>query len=469
MKRGSGVLMHISSLFGDYGIGGFSDCAKYFVDFLSDCGFSFWQVLPFSPVDAYHSPYKSCSAFAGNPYLIDLESLQKEGLLTKTELAACRVQNNGRCDYEQLDLNRTELLFKAATRVQNRDEIEAFICTRPHLESFCLFVAQKNVNGAGAWTEWERTKPSHQQVFFWKFMQFTFFRQWREIKTYANQKGIQIIGDLPFYVSFDSADVWSHPELFLLDDENKPLAVSGVPPDCFAPNGQLWGNPLYNWTQMEQDGFSWWQERLACSFELFDSVRLDHFRAIHSFWAVNPQAQTAREGCWMSGPGQKLVDVILKTAAGRLVICEDLGEASDGVRTLLAQNALPGMRVLQFSAERDSLHLPHRYEPNCVAYTGTHDNNTLAGFLGEMTVQKRREFLSYLGCENSIDAIIQTMMESQAGLVIFPIQDLLSLGAESRMNLPGHAAGNWVFRVTKAQLDSIDRDMYKGLNRLVCR
>ncbi len=469
MKRGSGVLMHISSLFGDYGIGGFSEHAKYFIDFLSDCGFSFWQVLPFSPVDAYHSPYKSSSAFAGNPYFIDLESLQKEGLLSAEELAACRVHNAERCAYDRLDKTRIALLFKAASRAKKREEVEAFIHARPHLAAFCRFMEQKALNGEKPWTAWCEAEPHSLQMFPWQFMQFTFFRQWREIKTYANQKGIQIIGDLPFYVSFDSADVWSHPELFLLDANQNPAAVSGVPPDFFAPNGQLWGNPLYDWEEMERGGFSWWQERLLHSFELFDGVRLDHFRAIDSFWAVNAQAQTAREGRWLPGPGQKLMDVILKTAAGRLVICEDLGDITDGVRSLLKRSGLPGMRVLQFGEDENSIHLPHRYEVNCVAYTGTHDNNTLSGFLGAMSATERCEFLSYLGCENTVDEVLKVMLASKAGLVIFPIQDLLSLGEESRMNLPGHAGGNWAFRITKSQLDSLDRDKYKTLNHLYGR
>ena len=476
MKRGSGVLMPISALPGAYSIGGFSDYAKKFIDVLFDCGFRYWQVLPFSPVDDFFSPYQSCSAFGGNPYLIDLCRLEQKGLLTKNEVEACRQESPYACEYERLQRERIEILKLASSRVQNRTEIETFIHRSPQLEAFCRFMAIRQAEKGACWSQWHREQPSPDVLFLWQFIQYEFFTQWQSIKEYANQKEVYIIGDLPFYVSYDSADVWNNQKLFMLDDKHRPSCVAGVPPDYFAKDGQLWGNPLYDWEQMEATDFSWWRERVGHSLTLFDGIRLDHFRAIDSFWAVDAGAKTAKEGRWMQGPGKKLVDAILEESKGKLIIAEDLGEITDSVRSLVADSGFPGMRVLQFGfgGEADTPHMPHHYPNNSVAYTGTHDNNTLLGFIWEMEADRRRELFAYCGYDgtdwsHACDSIIRTIMMSHAGLVIFPIQDLLCYGSDTRLNVPGRAEGNWRFRLTQKQIDEIDRDKFRTLNRLYRR
>ena len=476
MKRTSGVLMHFSSLFGDYSIGSFSNHAKYFIDFLADCEFSYWQVLPFCMVDECNSPYKSYSAFGGNPYFVDLEILHQKGLLTKEELFSCRQQTPYSCEYGRLYHTRIDVLLKASKRVNYRAEIEAFINENPYIEQFCRFMALKDANAQTCWIDWQETTISFERLFLWQFIQFEFFSQWREIQTYARDKNVKIIGDLPFYVAFDSADVWGNRDLFLLDEKGLPRSVAGVPPDYFSPDGQLWGNPLYDWATMEKNGFRWWRDRVGHMFSLFDGVRIDHFRAIDSYWAVPGGSKTAKEGRWERGPGKKLVDAINAVRKDKLVIAEDLGDITDSVRELVSYSGFPGMRVLQFGflGEKDTPHMPHHYKNNCVAYTGTHDNNTLLGYVWELDAERRKELLSYCGYLESdwnrgYDSIIRTMYRSHAGLVIFPIQDLLGYGSDTRMNIPGKADGNWQFRITKEQLDSINRQKYKELNRLYRR
>lgn len=482
MKRQSGVLMHISSLFGDYSIGGFSKHARYFIDFLADCGFTWWQVLPFSLVDECNSPYKSYSAFAGNPYFIDLETLHSKGLLTQEELDACRQQTPYSCEYVRLYHTRYQTLRQAADRIREQhngslcDEIEAFIAKNRYLEQFCRFMALKEVNNQRAWIDWDCDTIDEGTLFMWKFIQYEFFAQWHDIKAYADSRGIQIMGDLPFYVAYDSADVWGNKDLFQLDASGHPTQVAGVPPDYFSADGQLWGNPLYDWAAMEADGFSWWRDRLAHMLTLFDGVRIDHFRAIESYWRIPADAKTAREGSWVKGPGMKLIDVIQKTAGDKLIVAEDLGDITDEVRQLVTKSGFPGMRVFQFGflGDYDTPHAPHNYENNCVAYTGTHDNNTLLGYVWELSEQNRREMLDYCGYESpdwnhGYDSILQTMFRSNAGLVILPIQDLLGYGSDTRLNIPGKADGNWQFRLTKEQLDTISKTKFRHWNHIYRR
>ena len=476
MERKSGVLMHISSLFGDYSTGSFGSEAKYFVDFLKDCGFSYWQVLPFCMVDECNSPYKSYSSFGGNPYFVDLNVLNKKGLVTKEELDAHRQQTPYSCEFVRLYHTRQKLLLKASKRAENREEIEKFIADNPYLESFCRFMSLKEANGELPWYEWKNNEINEETLFMWKFIQFEFFSQWSEIKKYANEKGIKIIGDIPIYVSLDSADVWSNTDLFMLDSENKPLKVAGVPPDYFSEDGQLWGNPLYNWDKMEQDDFKWWQDRISSMLTLFDGVRIDHFRGIESYWAVDGKADTARDGKWIKGPGEKLVNAIKKAADGKLIIAEDLGNITAEVENLVKESGFPGMRVFQFAFldDADNTHLPHNYPKNCIAYTGTHDNNTLLGYLWELNDYDRKRMLEYCGyCspdwEKGYDSILRTMFASHAGLLILPIQDLLGYGSDTRLNIPGKADGNWQYRITKEQLDGIDKQKFRRFNELYKR
>lgn len=475
MERKSGVLMHISSLFGDYSIGGFSEDAKYFIDFLSDCGFSYWQVLPFCMIDEFNSPYKSYSTFGGNPYFVSLKTLYKKGLLTEEELASAKQETPYLCEFARLRDERIKLLNKASLRVLDKAAILDFINNEPYLYKLCEFMALKEANNDKPWYEWEVDTYKNETFFMWAFIQYEFFNQWAEIKAYANNKGIKIVGDIPIYVSQDSCDVWSNKEQFCLDKDNRPTLVAGVPPDYFCEDGQLWGNPIYNWDVMKENGYKWWSDRIKHMSKMFDSLRIDHFRGIESYWAVPGDAETAKEGCWKKGPGMELVEVIKNSAGETEIIAEDLGEITYEVQKLVEDSGFPGMRVFQFGflSDGDSLHKPYNYGYNTVAYTGTHDNNTLLGYLWELGDEARKNMLEYCGhsgsWETGCESIIRTMFASHAKLVIMPIQDLLGYGSDTRLNTPGRADGNWQYRITKEQLDSIDKERFKRLNRIYSR
>lgn len=476
MNRASGVLMHISSLFSDYSIGGFGDSAKYFIDFLSVCKFSYWQVLPFCMADECNSPYKSYSAFGGNPYFIDLEILNKKGLVTKEELEINKQKSPYVCEYEKLSRTRTMVLMAASKRVENREEIESFIAANEYLASLCTFMALKYANGNKEWTQWNVDKIDEDILFMWKFIQYEFFNQWKDIADYAHKKGIKIIGDMPIYVSFDSCDVWSNKGNFLIDEKNRCSKVAGVPPDYFSKDGQLWGNPLYNWEIMEKNDFKWWADRIKHMLSMFDAVRIDHFRGIESYWSIPGDAKTAKEGKWVKGPGKAFVDKMNEIKGDKLIIAEDLGDITPEVEQLVEYSGFPGMRVLQFGflGDDDNAHLPHNYPKNCIAYTGTHDNNTLLGYVWELGDRQRKYLLDYCGYEDDnwdrcYDYIIRTLFASSANIVIMPIQDLLCYGSDTRLNVPGRAEGNWQFRITKEQLDSIDKNKYIHLNNLYKR
>lgn len=476
IKRSSGVLLHISSLHGEYSIGSFGRPALEWIDFLAAAGFTWWQVLPFCIPDECGSPYKSEASFAGNPAFIDLPLLAAEGLLTAEELDAAKQKTPFAVEADRVSSAREALLRTAAARAANRDEILAFVEKNKELSNACRFLALKRANGGKPWQEFTVHTPSDEDYFYFAFTQYHFFRQWKAVKSYANARGISIIGDIPIYVAADSADVYGGKEQFLLDEEGHPTAVAGVPPDYFATDGQLWGNPLYNYKKMKADGFAWWRRRLAFMLELFDGVRIDHFRGFEAFWSVPKGAKTAREGKWVKGPGMALVKALLEVAGDKLIIAEDLGDITDGVRELVKKSGFPGMRVLQFAFLGDaaSPHLPHTYEQNAIAYTGTHDNNTLLGYLFELDDATRTKVLEYCGyphsdCEGGCDAILRTMMQSHAGLVIFPLQDLLGFGADTRMNTPGRAEGNWSYRVTGEQLGGLDAAKFRRLNELYGR
>ena len=475
MYRKSGVLMHVSSLFGDYSSGSFGKEAKYFIDFLSDSGFSYWQVLPFCMVDEYNSPYKSYSSFSGNLYFIDLESLHLEGLITDDELVAARQNDPYLCEFDRLRDERFSILKNASERVLDRSEIEKFIDSSPYLKAFCEFMARKAANGGVPWYEWQDYAIDEGVLFAWKFIQYTFVRQWLKIKSYANSKGIRIIGDVPIYVALDSADVWSAKEQFQLDKNGMPTQVAGVSPDYFSADGQLWGNPLYNWKEMKKDGYRCWCDRIRYMSTLFDAVRIDHFRAFASYWSIPAKAETAAAGKWIKGPGLPFLKA-LKAAAGETeIIAEDLGDITPDVCKLVKDSGLPGMKVFQFGfiSEDNSSHLPHNYPENSVAYSGTHDNNTLLGYLWELDEKTRARMLAYSGhigdWKDGLDSMIRTIFASHAGLVMLPIQDILGYGCDTRLNTPGKAKGNWAFRITKSQLDSIDRSKWRALNKLYYR
>ena len=467
--------MHISSLFGEYSSGSFGDEAKYFIDFLADCGFSYWQVLPFCMVDQCNSPYKSYSAFGGNPYFIDLARLHAKGLITSAELEQSRQHTPYVCEYDRLRSERIDLLKVAASRVRERGIVEEYIDKRPQLKKLCEFMALKNANDEKPWYEWTCNTPDEEELFAWKFIQYEFFTQWDDIRSYAHSRGISLIGDIPIYVSLDSCDVWSNREQYLLDECGMPAAVAGVPPDYFCADGQLWGNPLYDWQTMRSDGYKWWRDRIGHMSQMFDAVRIDHFRAIESYWAVPAGAETARVGRWFKGPGMELINAIKEAAGDTQIIAEDLGDITAEVRSLVEESGFPCMRVFQFGflSDEDSTHRPHNYPYNCVAYSGTHDNNTLLGYLWELDSSLKDNMLKYCGhsgsWESGIGSIIRTLYASHAKLCILPVQDLLGYGSDTRLNTPGRAEGNWQYRITKEQLDSIDRVSFKNLNTLYSR
>lgn len=477
MKRESGILLHISSLPGEYGCGSFGEAAKAFVDLLAEAGFTYWQVLPFAPPDPCGSPYKSVSAFAGNPYLIDLPELAEEGLLSTEELAGERQENPYACDFERLQ--KRGLLFETlAGRADHalREKVKRFIEEHPRLAEYCRFMALKEANGGKPWWDYDPALAAgEERIFTHQLTQYLFFTQWEDLKRYANDKGVRIIGDMPIYVDADSSDVYFCREQFLLDENGRPSLVAGVPPDYFAPEGQLWGNPLYDWDAMEKDGYSWWKERMEHTMALFDGVRIDHFRAFSSYYAVDADAENAMNGVWKKGPGLPFVGLLKKAAKDRLIIAEDLGDIDDSVRKLVADSGLPGMRVFQFGFDGEyDTHRPHSYPACSVAYSGTHDNNTLLGYLWELEQHKKNILMDYLGWEPSrwqeaVLPILRSILASHAAIVVFPVQDLLGYGGDTRMNTPGRPAGNWRFRITKEQLDQIDRAKFLSLNRLYGR
>lgn len=474
--RGSGVLMHISSLWGDYSIGSFGNEAKEFVDFLAKGGFSYWQVLPFCMADICNSPYKSYSAFAGNPYFIDLNTLFDKGLITGSELEGARQKTPYICEFDDLRETRFTLLEMASKRLTDKQAVEDFISGNKYLADFCTFMALKAANENKPWNEWETEIYDESVLFAWKFIQYEFFNQWSEVKEYANSKGIKIIGDIPIYVDFDSSDVWGNKDNYLLDEDFVPTCVAGVPPDYFSPDGQLWGNPVYDWEEMKKDNYSWWYDRIEHMLNIFDGVRIDHFRGLSTYWAVPAGSETAKYGEWKTGPSFAFVDMIKKEFSDKLIIAEDLGEATPDVKELLDYSGYPGMRVLQFGfvEGENNVHLPHNYVNNCIAYTGTHDNNTLLGYIWELDENSRKYLFEYCGYsgddwDKGFDAIIRTIFASSAGIVILPVQDLLGYGSDTRMNTPGKADGNWQFRITKDQLTGIDVEKYKKLNKLYNR
>lgn len=475
--RRSGILMHISSLYGDYSVGGFGKNTTDFIDFIADCGFSAWQVLPFTVTDEYNSPYKSFSAFGGNPYFIDLDTLRAEGLLTHEELTAAKQSTPYYCEFDRLSEERLPLLRKACERCTEREKIDKFISSHPHIDSFCRFMTLREQNSGKPWQEWDGDEITDAETLeMWKFIQYEFYAQWAKVKEYAASKGVMIIGDIPIYVSDDSCDVWENRHLFQLDEKGYPLRVAGVPPDYFARDGQLWGNPLYDWGEMKKDGFSWWRERINHTLEMFDGVRIDHFRAIESYWAVDAREKTARNGVWEKGPGMPFVEALKAGHDDKLIIAEDLGDITDEVRALVEKSGFPGMRIFQFGFldGSDSIHMPHNYIKNSVAYSGTHDNNTLFGCLWESDDASRRRMLDYCGFSGgdwggATPLLLRSIFASVSDLAIIPIQDFLMYGSDTRLNTPGVAEGNWSYRVTKEQLLSADRDFFRSLNNIYKR
>ena len=469
MDRSSGVLMPLSSLPSPHGIGTMGKCAYEFVDFLKAAGQRYWQILPLVPTSAGDSPYSSFSTFAGNPYFIDLDMLVKDKLLKAKELDGFDWGGDpAQVDYNKLYEQRPVLLRRAFERGwdQLSEEVTAFRQENKWVENYALYMALKAHFDMRPWTEWpDEDIRLHRDgaVQYWSqqlrgeldyhiFVQFLFFRQWNKLKDYAHKKGVKFIGDIPIYVALDSADVWSEPKFFQLDEKNVPKAVAGVPPDPFTADGQLWGNPLYNWDAMEKDGFGWWIRRVEGAQKLYDMIRIDHFRGVESYWSVPYGETTARNGVWLPGPGMKLVGVLTAWFHDLDFIAEDLGYITEGVRKLVEDSGLPGMKILEFAfdAHGDSAYLPHCISYNSVCYLGTHDNNTVMGWLKE-TGKRDREFAArYMHItedEGWCWGMIRTGMQTAADLFVVQMQDLLELGSDARMNIPGKATGNWRWRM----------------------
>ncbi len=480
MKRSSGVLMHISSLWGNYSCGSFGDSAFKWVDFLSQSGFTYWQVLPFCLPDEFNSPYKSYSTFSVNPYFIDIDLLVKDGLITP-EQAAEQVQSTPyTCEFDRLSNTRIDLLKIAASNFCKQQKnvalMDAFFADAPRTKDFCTFMALREANGNTPWQDWTVTTPDPNTVMAWQFMQYTAITQWLKIKAYANSKGVKIIGDIPMYVSLDSSDVRQAPEMFKLNKKNLPDGIAGVPPDYFSRDGQVWGNPLYNWRNMKKDGYSWWLDRLKFMLKLFDGVRIDHFRALESFFSIPYGDTTAHNGKWLKGPGMDFIKRVRAAFPDAFIIAEDLGDITPEVRKLVDGSSFPGMRVLQFGflGDDNSLHLPHNYSSNCVAYSGTHDNNTLLGFIWELDSPTRDRVMDYFNhdknnWDNCYDTVLKAMLASHADTVIFPVQDLLHFGADTRLNVPGSCQNNWAWRLSSDQFASLSGEKYKALNSLYAR
>ena len=499
MQRSAGILLPVSSLPSPYGIGCFSQEAYDFVDWLKDAGQTYWQILPLGVTSYGDSPYQSFSAFAGNPYFISLDELVKEGVLTAEE---CKKAKFGRkaddIDYSQLYKERGRLLRLAYSRsdIGHNAEFAAF-CEQNKwwLDDFALFMAVKDRFEGKPWIEWAEDirlrwqnamdyyrRELYFEVEYYKYLQFKFDQQWRALKAYANEKGIRIIGDIPIYVALDSADAWANPQMFQLDEDNIPTAVAGVPPDGFSPTGQLWGNPLYDWVTMEKDGYGWWLSRLGHALTTYDAVRIDHFRAFASYWAVDAQAETAKVGQWLPGPGMKLFDKVFEVYPNAPIIAEDLGVFGEDVVQLLADTGFPGMKVVQFGFDPngDSSHMPHNAEKNSVNYVGTHDNNTLLGWLWEAGEAERRFALDYAGFtgDNWGDGgyqspacrkIIETVWRSASNVVIIALQDMCGFGSDARMNTPGVPEKNWRFRTTEDTIANIDGTYFRRINSLFRR
>ncbi len=485
IKRSNGILMPISALPSNYGIGTLGKCAYQFIDFLSAAGQKYWQLLPIGPTSYGDSPYSSFSSFAGNPYYIDLDMLIRDGLLRKKEVQGINWgEDPARVDYGRIYNNRFAVLRLAYIRGAEKyaEELEQFCQENSGwLDNYALYMAVKAKNNMASWMQWQDadirmhrpeavaryTEELQDEIAFYRFMQFLFFRQWNALRGYAKEKGVAFIGDIPIYVAMDSADVWSEPQYFQLDEENMPVEVAGVPPDYFTVDGQLWGNPLYDYDAMAKDGYGWWIRRVDGAKKLYDVIRIDHFRGFESYWAVPAGDSTARNGVWRTGPGMNLVGVLSSWFDDLEFIAEDLGYTTDGVRKLLADSCWPGMKILEFAFDPhgESDYLPHKCTANSVCYLGTHDNDTVSGWLKGISKQDKKYAADYMHItadEGWHWGMIRTGMATASNLFVIQMQDVLELGPECRMNIPGNPSGNWQWRMLNT---AINKQLAKKLRR----
>ncbi|MGT2887150.1 4-alpha-glucanotransferase [Streptococcus didelphis] len=493
-NRASGILMHISSLPGDFGIGTFGKSAYDFIDFLRECKQTYWQILPLSTTSFGDSPYQSFSAIAGNTHFIDFDLLLKTGYLEKEDFQGINFGANPQSvDYAQIFKSRRPILEKA---VQNflvnpdgKNELEAFEKNATWLSDFAEFMAIKEYFGNKALQEWDdlsivkreaaaleayRAKLA-DKILYHKVCQYFFYQQWLELKLYANANGIQIIGDMPIYISADSVEVWTMPELFKVDADKKPLYIAGVPADGFSEDGQLWGNPIYNWENHQKTGFAWWIERIKESFKLYDKVRIDHFKGFSDFWEIPGGDTTAKNGRWSSAPGFDLFATVREELGELPIIAENLGYVDERAEKLLAATGFPGMKILEFGLydqTSQSLDLPHRYHKNCVVYTGTHDNEVVNGWYENLTVKQARFVDSYIhrSTEETITkAMLRTIFASVGDIAILCMQDLLDKDADSRMNMPNTVGGNWQWRMLSDEIKDSHKEYLIHLTELYGR
>lgn len=489
--RKAGVLLPVSSLMGEYGIGDFGKSARYFVDFIGRIGFKLWQILPITVLGAGNSPYSGVSAFAGNFLLLDVSALEGS-LLMRGEIEDAKYCNPYKIDYAFVRKRKKDLLEVAYSRLDGDyiNKVNAFAGQNGYwLPDYALYMALREENGEKEWGEWSPALKFREEgalaaarerlkdrITYYYFEQYLFYSQWSELKAYANSRGVEIVGDMPIYVAYNSPDVWASPGNFLLDNDLKPQKVAGVPPDYFAAEGQLWGNPLYNYAAMEKDGYKWLVGRIKHNLNLYDILRIDHFRGLCEYWAVPATATTAKEGKWQEGPGMKLWRALGKEVKEPKIIAEDLGIIDDKVRAFLKESGFPGMRVLQFAFDgtADNPNLPYNYEKNTVAYTATHDNDTTLGWLYSLDSSARSAVLNYIGVSEhywgaggrgciSTKAFCKEVLASVADTAIIPLQDLCGYGGDTRLNVPGVAEGNWQYRASLSALDDVDIDYYRDL------
>ena len=496
MNRYTGVLLSVTSLPSRYGIGCFDRSAYDFVDWLERSGQKYWQILPLGATShsgAFDSPYQAYSAFAGNPYFISLDALIEEGVLTAEECDAAEFGTNpAQVDYEKLFKNRLPLLRKAYERSNISENIGYRRFLRENswwLDDYALFMAVKAFFAGASWTDWPQDIRMHYgpaldyyrtelyfEVEFHKYLQFKFYEQWSKLKKYANDKHIEIVGDIPIYVSPDGSDVWAHPEMFQLDEQNRPTQIAGCPPDSFSADGQIWGNPLYRWDYHRDTGYSWWISRMWYSYKLYDVVRIDHFRGFDEYFAIPTDATTAKNGHWEKGPGMELFDAIRNALGEKGVIAEDLGLMTPGVRKLVKDSGFPNMKVIQFAFDTADTgasndYLPHNYNSNCWVYTGTHDNETIAGWFAGLDKAQRDHVRDYLDDHETAikrfhKKLISLGMRSCARVCVIPIQDWLGLDNSTRMNQPGTVGVNWSWRLLPGQVtDELGQEMLASAKR----
>ncbi|SEW36739.1 4-alpha-glucanotransferase [[Clostridium] fimetarium] len=498
-NRSAGILMAISSISSPYGIGTFGKAAYEFIDFVKNADHKYWQVLPLGPTGYGDSPYQTCSIYAGNPYYIDLDILVEEGLLTKSYVLSFDwgddiLENQSYVDYEKIFLSRFLVLATAFENFKSRQmengckEYDDFVAlNNDWLEDYSLYMACKAYFGYSDWNKWDDEVKYREpaallkykamlakEIEFWEFCQFEFFKQWNKLKNYANEKGIEIIGDIPIYTALDSADVWVNTEIFQLDEKLEPTMVAGVPPDAFTSLGQKWGNPIYDWDAMEKDNFVWWKKRMEKSAQLYDVIRIDHFIGIVKYYTIPAQCPDARIGEYKIGPGKKLTDVINSAIKDKKIIAENLGVAIPEVEELLKENDYTVMEVLEFAFDgnSDNPHIPYNYEKNSVVYGGTHDNETLQGFFNERNDQELEYAYDYLGTRDKnliVDHVFRAAYGSVANVVIFQVQDVLKLDNSARMNFPSTLGDNWKWRLRSEQLNETHSNYLKHLARIFGR